>query len=1049
MTVSPSAAKHALLELKSATLNFKGTGEVTVHFKEALPAPHGPAFMDTHQQKYTQQKPDEAQSSQEIPMAVTAKLDLRKYDPKHQKELLRKFPQYRRDSHTLQIDGSFEDVAQFHKELNEALGKPVTATSNLTASNDLMDTSAAPLRVPVFQYWHLNNLQSKEIKRIEKNNGVNIKTDVWISFEEADATNTQACVAASQEFTDLFQTHATDIISVPVPGGYESVKNFVSLDPKLTLQMSSGTWSLIGPRASVNTVQKQWNPTTSLDESNPKRSEGRPLDPLPNNNLPAGSRWGGPKDIEMDIKDPLKTNGLCISHIHWELMKKAFEKQMKDIKNKFAVDIQETTIHGNVTVRARSTTGVQIAYLEMNALRALMSLYQKVVMSVMSCPLQNKSHNQEDCVKKHLDDVKKQHPSLAVMDEISSDGAWELVGLRDHLCFAISEIEEKLHGSAFDPQHKEMIGYEQTTAKFMGPFTLGSESGIAVGYKDDKWVKDTAFGGVHLDGFGQQRGADWGYESHERDRRQQGCSVDSPSNSFFEGNGQKPGEARGMESGGYRMSGDGEKRGGSGEARHDDPRAHIAGKDGGGPAEEENCPICMDVFTDKEKLSCGHGFCKDCLRQSVESLGATCPVCKKVFGKIEGDQPFGTMTHRIDKYTLPGFKRCNTIVIDYNIPSGTQSSRHPKPGRPFQGAHRTAYLPDNNEGREVLALLKRAFDQKLIFTVGTSRTSGQDDCVTWNDVHHKTSTSGGPQSFGYPDDDYLNRVKDELKAKGITTLEKVKKKTLEQILERQRNLVHLRHDVTSHEESTDRSVKHSVKIFSELLKFISSKGTEVNEMIKDQQGAAVSRAEPVIKCLELEIKSIAGNDGDGSAEYEVCPICMDEFTDKDKLSCGHAFCKDCLRQAVESLGASCPVCKKVFGRIEGDQPCGTMVHRIQRFPLPGFKRCDTIVIDYNIPSGTQSHKHPKPGRPFQGAHRTAYLPDNKEGREVLALLKRAFDQRLIFTVGTSRTNGMDDMVTWSDIHHKTCTTGGKQSFGYPDDDYLNRVKDELKAKGIE
>ncbi|XP_048110309.1 protein deltex-like isoform X5 [Alosa alosa] len=95
------------------------------------------------------------------------------------------------------------------------------------------------------------------------------------------------------------------------------------------------------------------------------------------------------------------------------------------------------------------------------------------------------------------------------------------------------------------------------------------------------------------------------------------------------------------------------------------------------------------------------------------------------------------------------------------------TNKHPKPGKPFLGTHRTAYLPDNREGREVLALLKKAFDQRLIFTVGTSRTSGTDDCVTWNDVHHKTNIHGGAQSFGYPDDDYLKRVRDELKAKGI------------------------------------------------------------------------------------------------------------------------------------------------------------------------------------------------------------------------------------------------------------------------------------------
>ncbi|XP_033111760.1 probable E3 ubiquitin-protein ligase DTX3, partial [Anneissia japonica] len=92
---------------------------------------------------------------------------------------------------------------------------------------------------------------------------------------------------------------------------------------------------------------------------------------------------------------------------------------------------------------------------------------------------------------------------------------------------------------------------------------------------------------------------------------------------------------------------------------------------------------------------------------------------------------------------------------------------HPNPGQSFQGAHRTAYLPNNPEGKDVAKLLRRAFDAKLVFTVGTSTTSGCSNVVTWNDIHHKTSVHGGPERYGYPDQTYLKRVKAELAAKGI------------------------------------------------------------------------------------------------------------------------------------------------------------------------------------------------------------------------------------------------------------------------------------------
>ncbi|XP_076612858.1 E3 ubiquitin-protein ligase DTX3L [Chaetodon auriga] len=194
------------------------------------------------------------------------------------------------------------------------------------------------------------------------------------------------------------------------------------------------------------------------------------------------------------------------------------------------------------------------------------------------------------------------------------------------------------------------------------------------------------------------------------------------------------------------------------------------GGGGGAPAgdsKEENCPICMDRFTNKKQLKCKHEFCEECLENAKKSMGPICPVCKHVFGMVEGDQPEGHMSWRSVFSHLPGFPDCGTIIITYDIPSGKQRKQHPNPGTPYCGVNRTAYLPDNKEGRDVLRLLKRAFDQRLIFTVGTSRTTGMENQVTWNDIHHKTSVAGGPQCFGYPDPGYLSRVREELKAKGI------------------------------------------------------------------------------------------------------------------------------------------------------------------------------------------------------------------------------------------------------------------------------------------
>ncbi|XP_057217699.1 E3 ubiquitin-protein ligase DTX3L [Triplophysa rosa] len=187
-------------------------------------------------------------------------------------------------------------------------------------------------------------------------------------------------------------------------------------------------------------------------------------------------------------------------------------------------------------------------------------------------------------------------------------------------------------------------------------------------------------------------------------------------------------------------------------------------------AKQETCPICLDTIRkgDCEVLpKCKHCFCKGCLKSAFQ-LKPICPVCGEMYGSLTGTQPKGgTMNVSRDNSSLPGYERYGTIIINYHIPNGIQQDEHPNPGRSYQGAARTAYLPDSSEGRKVLKLLERAFDQRLTFTIGHSSTTGRNNVVTWNDIHHKTSRTGGPTNYGYPDPEYLKRVQDELKAKGI------------------------------------------------------------------------------------------------------------------------------------------------------------------------------------------------------------------------------------------------------------------------------------------
>ena len=67
----------------------------------------------------------------------------------------------------------------------------------------------------------------------------------------------------------------------------------------------------------------------------------------------------------------------------------------------------------------------------------------------------------------------------------------------------------------------------------------------------------------------------------------------------------------------------------------------------------------------------------------------------------------------------------------------------------------------------MLKLLRKAWDRKLTFTIGTSVTTGALNTIVWNEIHHKTESTSNFSGHGYPDPKYLDNVTAELAAQGV------------------------------------------------------------------------------------------------------------------------------------------------------------------------------------------------------------------------------------------------------------------------------------------
>ncbi|XGW10563.1 hypothetical protein V3C99_012230 [Haemonchus contortus] len=195
--------------------------------------------------------------------------------------------------------------------------------------------------------------------------------------------------------------------------------------------------------------------------------------------------------------------------------------------------------------------------------------------------------------------------------------------------------------------------------------------------------------------------------------------------------------------------------------------------------QKDDCVVCLSSLDEdgepKEvcELPCGHQYHVQCFEVFIRNPNSKkcCPLCCKYFEIPLGDQPREAQMFINKNYhlKLPGHEDSEfTYEIFYTVPHGVQEASHIRPGKLFTGTQRRAFVPGTSEGTQVMRLLKFAFDRRLVFTVGDSITTGQKNVVVWNNIHHKTNITGGPQKYGYPDPDYLMRVKEDLAAMGIT-----------------------------------------------------------------------------------------------------------------------------------------------------------------------------------------------------------------------------------------------------------------------------------------
>ena len=188
--------------------------------------------------------------------------------------------------------------------------------------------------------------------------------------------------------------------------------------------------------------------------------------------------------------------------------------------------------------------------------------------------------------------------------------------------------------------------------------------------------------------------------------------------------------------------------------------------------EGNKCFICQkDLFLSEKDFNeaihvkkleilkcCYKKVCDECYKIARDGSGK-CYNCKKNFdvestSVQHNDGPRGNMTVSIVNYEIGHCEKENCIICDCENTILATFNMYEK--EYYRGEN--AYFPNNKYGLELLGIFKIAFDNNLLFQLGTSVTTGNYGIV-FAGIHFKTQTLGGATEYAYPDHEYLKRIK--------------------------------------------------------------------------------------------------------------------------------------------------------------------------------------------------------------------------------------------------------------------------------------------------
>ncbi|XP_062391968.1 E3 ubiquitin/ISG15 ligase TRIM25-like [Sardina pilchardus] len=282
--------------------------------------------------------------------------------------------------------------------------------------------------------------------------------------------------------------------------------------------------------------------------------------------------------------------------------------------------------------------------------------------------------------------------------------------------------------------------------------------------------------------------------------------------------------------------------------------------------EEESftCPVCLDLLKDPVTIPCGHNFCMRCIKgcwdQEDQKGVYSCPLCKHTFTPRPVLYKNPLIAEMVEKfrrtriqaaphnYAGPGdvecdvctgrklkaVKSCLECLVSY-CETHYKAHNDLHPGRQHSVVDATGQLQERicSRHNKVLEIFCRT-DQSCICYLCTMDDHKGHDTVTaaaeWTDQQKQLGQS--------------------------------QRRFQQRIQEREKELQELRKAVETLKSSAQTAVEDSERIFTEMIRSIERRRSEVKQLIRGQEKAEVGRAEGLLKRMEQEIAELKRRDAE-------------------------------------------------------------------------------------------------------------------------------------------------------------------------------------------